>query len=103
MLTAEDNEMLTKVGPGTPAGELLRRYWHPVAIAADLTPENPTMFLRRLGEDLVLFQTPTGDVGLLHDRCAHRGVSLSYGRVEARGIARARQARQLRSAGVRQT
>jgi len=87
MLTAEENEMMTRVGPGTPAGELLRRYWHPVAIAADLTPENPTMFLRRLGEDLVLFQTPTGDVGLLHDRCAHRGVSLSYGRVEARGIA----------------
>ncbi|HWH80475.1 MAG TPA: Rieske 2Fe-2S domain-containing protein [Candidatus Binatus sp.] len=87
MLTAEENEMMTRVGPGTPAGELLRRYWHPVAIAADLTPENPTMFLRRLGEDLVLFQTPTGDVGLLDDRCAHRGVSLSYGRVEARGIA----------------
>ena len=87
MLTAEQNEYLTRVGPGTPAGELLRRYWHPVAIAADLTAENPTMFLRRLGEDLVLFQTPKGEIGLLHDRCAHRGVSLSYGRVEDRGIA----------------
>jgi len=87
MITAEENEMMTKVGPGTPAGELLRRYWHPVAIAADLTPENPTMFLRRLGEDLVLFRTTGGEVGLLHDRCAHRGASLSYGRVEERGIA----------------
>jgi 5,5'-dehydrodivanillate O-demethylase len=87
MLTAEENELMTKVGPGTPAGELLRRYWHPVAIAADLTPENPTMFLRRLGEDLVLFRTPGDEVGLLHDRCPHRGVSLSYGRVEVRGIA----------------
>ncbi len=87
MLTAEENEMLTRVGPGTPAGELLRRYWHPVAIAADLTPENPTRFVRILGEDLVLFVTPKGEAGLLHDRCAHRGASLSYGRVEDRGIA----------------
>ena len=74
MLTAEENEMLTRVGPGTPAGELLRRYWHPVAIAADLTPENPTKFVRILGEDLVLFVTPKGEPGLLHDRCSHRGV-----------------------------
>jgi 5,5'-dehydrodivanillate O-demethylase len=87
MLTAEENELLTRVGPGTPAGELLRRYWHPVAIAADLTPESATKFVRILCEDLVLFQTPTGEVGLLNDRCAHRGVSLSYGRVEERGIA----------------
>ena len=79
--------MMTKVGPGTPAGELLRRYWHPVAIAADLTAENPTLFLRRLGEDLVLFRTTKDEVGLLHDRCSHRGVSLSYGRVEERGLA----------------
>ena len=87
MLTAEENEYLTRVGPGTPAGELLRRYWHPVAIAADLTPESPTKFVRILGEDLVLFVTPEGEPGLLNDRCAHRGASLSYGRVEARGIA----------------
>jgi 5,5'-dehydrodivanillate O-demethylase len=87
MLTAEENDFLTRVGPGTPAGELLRRYWHPISIAADLTPENPTKFVRILGEDLVLFQTPSGEAGLLHDRCAHRGVSLSYGRVEERGIA----------------
>ena len=87
MLTAEENETLTRVGPGTPAGELLRRYWHPISIAADLTPENPTKFVRILGEDLVLFQTPKDEVGLLHDRCSHRGASLSYGRVEERGLA----------------
>ena len=87
MLTAEENEYLTRVGPGTPVGELLRRYWHPVAIAADLTPETPTKFVRILGEDLVLFVTAEGAAGLLNDRCAHRGASLSYGRVEARGIA----------------
>ena len=87
MLTAEENEMLTRVGPGTPAGELLRRYWHPIAIAADLTPESPTKFVRILGENLVLFVTPKGEPGLLHDRCSHRGASLSYGRVEERGLA----------------
>ncbi|MBM4261392.1 MAG: Rieske 2Fe-2S domain-containing protein [Deltaproteobacteria bacterium] len=86
MLTAEENDFMTRVGPGTPAGELLRRYWHPISIAADLTPENPRKFVRILGEDLVLFVTPKGEAGLLHDRCAHRGVSLSYGRVEERGI-----------------
>ncbi len=87
MLTAEDNEILTRVGPGTPAGELLRRYWHPIAIAAELPEDNPVKFVRILCEDLVLFQTKKGEAGLLHDRCSHRGASLSYGRVEERGIA----------------
>jgi 5,5'-dehydrodivanillate O-demethylase oxygenase subunit len=87
MLTAEENEMLTRVGPGTPAGELLRRYWHPVAIAAEVPEDNPVKFVRILCEDLVLFHTPNGEPGLLDDRCSHRGASLSYGRVEERGIA----------------
>jgi hypothetical protein len=76
MLTAAENEFLTRVGPSTPGGELPRCYWHPVAMAADLPPENPTKFVRILGEDLVLFQTTNGEVGLLHDRCAHRGAVL---------------------------
>src|SRR3954467_10868455 len=87
MLTAEENEMLTRVGPGTPAGELLRRYWHPVAIASELTEDNPVKFVRILCEDLVLFKTKNGEPGLLEDRCSHRGASLSYGRVEERGLA----------------
>jgi 5,5'-dehydrodivanillate O-demethylase len=87
MLTQEENEMLTRVGPGTPAGELLRRYWHPVAIAQELSDENPVKYVRILGEDLVLFRDKKGRLGLLHDRCSHRGASLSYGRVEERGIA----------------
>ncbi|HWO42386.1 MAG TPA: Rieske 2Fe-2S domain-containing protein [Candidatus Eisenbacteria bacterium] len=87
MLTPEENEMLTRVGPGTPAGELLRRYWHPVAIASELPQDNPVKFVRILGEDLVLFRTGTGEAGLLHDRCSHRGASLSYGTVDERGIA----------------
>jgi len=87
MLTREENELLTRVGPGTPAGELLRRYWHPVAVAQELTAEKPTRFVRVLGEDLVLFRDKKGRVGLIADRCPHRGASFLYGRVEERGIA----------------
>lgn len=86
-MTQAENDFLTRVGPGQPAGELLRRYWHPVAVAKELTDENPTKFVRILGEDLVLFRDKKGRVGLLADRCAHRGASLVYGRVEERGIA----------------
>jgi 5,5'-dehydrodivanillate O-demethylase len=86
MLTQEQNERLTRVGPRTPAGELLRRYWHPVAVAQELSEERPTQFVRILGEDLVLFRDKRGRVGLLADHCPHRGASLLYGRVEERGI-----------------
>ena len=87
MLTKAANDMLTRVGSGQPAGELLRRYWLPVGVASELTAEKPTQVVRILGETLVLFRTTKGEVGLIDDRCAHRGVSLSYGRVEERGIA----------------
>ena len=86
MLTREDNEKLTRVGPGTPAGELLRRYWHPIAVASEITPESPTKAVRILGEDLVIFLDKSGRWGLLADHCAHRSASLVYGRVEERGI-----------------
>jgi len=86
VLTKEENELLTRVGPGTPAGELLRRYWHPICVARELTDENPTKFVRFLCEDLVLFKDKSGNVGLIQDHCAHRGASLMYGRVEERGI-----------------
>jgi 5,5'-dehydrodivanillate O-demethylase oxygenase subunit len=85
-LTQALNERLTGVGPGTPGGELLRRYWHPVAMLSALSDESPTEFVRILGEDLVLFRDKSGDVGLIQDHCAHRGASLLYGRVEERGI-----------------
>ena len=87
METQEMNDLLTLVGPGQPAGELLRRYWYPVAVARELTNEQPTRFVRLLGEDLVLFRDKSGRVGLLADHCAHRSASLVYGRVEERGIA----------------
>ena len=75
---------LTRVARGTPMGELLRRYWHPIGLAADAS-ETPRM-VRALGEDLVLFRDRAGRCGLLYPRCAHRGASLFYGRVEERGI-----------------
>jgi 5,5'-dehydrodivanillate O-demethylase len=87
MLTKEENEFITRVGPGQPAGELLRRYWHPVAYVQELTDENPTAFVRILGEDLVIFRDKSGNVGLIGDHCPHRGASMLYGRVEERGIA----------------
>jgi len=66
-------------------GELMRRYWHPVAVAKELD-EQPTKFVRILGEDLVLFKDKSGHAGLIQDHCPHRGASLLYGRVEERGI-----------------
>ena len=59
-------------------GNLLRRYWHPVATLQDLEREH-VLPLRRLGEDLVLFKTRKGDMGLIQQRCAHRAISLAYG------------------------
>ncbi len=87
MLTSQANKRLTRVGAGTPGGELLRRYWQPISVAQELTEKNPTKFVRILGEDLVLFRNKKGSIGLIGDRCPHRGASLSYGRVEERGIA----------------
>ncbi len=75
---------LTEVRRGTPMGELLRRYWHPVGLASD-AGETPRR-VRVLGEDLILFRDRQGRAGLLHERCAHRGASLYYGRTEAQGI-----------------
>lgn len=75
---------LTEVGPGTPMGELLRRYWHPIGLSADAT-DTPRQ-VRVLGEDLILFRDKTGRPGLVYPHCAHRGASLYYGKVEERGI-----------------
>lgn len=75
---------LVRVGKGTPMGELLRRYWHPVATSAQATATPRKV--RALGEDLVLFRDGAGTVGLLHARCCHRGTTLYYGKVEEQGI-----------------
>ncbi len=81
--SAPDPE-LTAVGPGTPCGEYLRRFWQPVAMATQLG-ERP-LAIRALGEDLVVFRDRSGDVGLVHKHCAHRRMSLEFGRIEEHGI-----------------
>ncbi len=78
------NTTLAQVGAGTPMGELLRRYWHPIGLAADAT-DTPSK-VRVLGEDLILFRDKGGRPGLVYPHCAHRGTSLYYGKVEERGI-----------------
>ena len=80
----EPDPMLTRVGPGTPCGELMRRYWQPVCLSADLKDLPKPVHI--LGEDLVAFRDGEGKAGLLFFRCSHRGTSLEYGRVEARGL-----------------
>ncbi|MGH7797555.1 MAG: Rieske 2Fe-2S domain-containing protein [Candidatus Binatia bacterium] len=86
MLTREENDTLTRVGKGTPAGELLRRYWMPAAVAAEFTDENPIKAVRLLGEDLVIYRDKTGRYGLVGEHCSHRKASLAFGRVDEEGI-----------------
>ena len=85
MLSREENELFTRVGAGTPAGEFLRRYWHPVALAEEFK-EKQTKRLRVLGEDLVLYKGQDGEYGLVQENCPHRGASLFYGKVEGNNI-----------------
>ncbi len=86
MLSVEQNERLTRVGPGTPMGELMRRYWHPIAASVELDADNPTKEVRLLGEDLVLYRDAKGTLGLIEPSCAHRKANLSYGIPEENGI-----------------
>jgi 5,5'-dehydrodivanillate O-demethylase len=85
MITEQENETLTRIGPGTPCGELMRRYWHPIAGASELD-YNPTKRVRILGEDLVLYRDRSGTMGLIEQQCAHRRVDLFYGIPEATGL-----------------
>ena len=85
MLSADQNKALTQVGAGTLMGELLRRYWMPIAAVAELE-ERPTKPVRLLGEDLVLYRDKGGRYGLLDRHCAHRRADLSYGIVEDCGL-----------------
>lgn len=85
MLTAEANERLTRVGSGTPMGELMRRYWIPIRPLAQLKEEE-VMPVRVLGEDLVLFITGKGVPGLVGERCPHRLTMMKYGIPDADGL-----------------
>jgi phthalate 4,5-dioxygenase oxygenase subunit len=86
MLSRKDNELLVQTGPGTPGGEMMRRYWHPVALTEQLPPDGAPTPCRLLGEDLLLFRDEAGRVGLLGLQCPHRCADLSYGRIEDGGL-----------------
>src|SRR5437762_1985883 len=87
MLKSEDNERLVRVGPGKPAGELMRRYWQPALLCEEL-PENdcPPVRVRLLCEDLVAFRDTSGRIGLVEAYCPHRRAPLFFGRNEECGL-----------------
>jgi phthalate 4,5-dioxygenase len=87
MLSREDNELLTRTGPGTPMGNLYRRFWLPALLPEELPgPDSDPIRFRMLGEDLVAFRDTNGKVGFLQNNCPHRGASLFFGRNEEAGI-----------------
>ncbi|NQV56780.1 MAG: aromatic ring-hydroxylating dioxygenase subunit alpha [Rhodospirillales bacterium] len=87
MLSKEDNELLTRVGPGTPMGNLLRRFWFPAMLEREIAePDSPPVKLRLLGEDLVAFKDTDGRIGILDAYCPHRLVHMYYGRNEECGL-----------------
>ncbi len=85
MLSEAHNRLLTRVGPGTPMGNYLRRYWQPIAGVSEFDKQ-PTKALRLFGEDLVLYKDLSGNFGLIDRQCPHRRADLSYGYVEERGL-----------------
>jgi len=87
MLSREDNELLTQVGPGTPMGDTMRRYWIPALLSWELPePDCPPVRVKLLGEDLIAFRDTQGRIGLLDEFCPHRRVSLFFGRNEECGL-----------------
>lgn len=86
MLSAANNELLCRVGPGTPMGELFRRYWLPAVVASELVADGDPVRLRILGEDLLAFRNSDGDVGIIEPYCAHKLAPLYFGRNEKCGL-----------------
>src|SRR5215510_7217213 len=87
MLSREDNELLCRVGPGTPMGQFMREYWLPAFVPSELTePDSAPMRMRLLGENLIAFKTTSGKYGLMAHNCPHRGASLFFGRNEEEGL-----------------
>src|SRR5207244_13228544 len=81
MLSKAENEVLTRIGPGTPMGNLVRQYWIPVMLSEELAEaDGAPLRVRLLCEDLIMFRDTSGRVGLLDDHCSHRGASLFLGR-----------------------
>lgn len=86
MLSKEQNDFITRVGPGTPAGTLLRRYWQPAALVDELDGKRPVHVVKLLGQQFVLFRDEHGNLGMLDRDCPHRGADLSRGRLEDGGL-----------------
>jgi phenylpropionate dioxygenase-like ring-hydroxylating dioxygenase large terminal subunit len=86
MMTAQQNELITRIGPGTPGGKLMRMYWQPAALADELDGARPVKPVRLLGQDFVLFRDEAGRLGLLDRACPHRGADLAFGRLEDGGL-----------------
>src|SRR5713226_4510399 len=87
MLTQEENDLVTRIGPGTPMGDVIRRYWLPALLSWELPePDCPPVRVKLLGEQLVAFRDTGGRVGILDEACAHRCASLFLGRNENYGL-----------------
>src|SRR6516165_9202068 len=87
MHSQHENDLLTRVGPGTPMGELMRRYWIPAAFSHQIAaPDSPPVRVRLMGENLVLFRDTRGRLGLIDERCPHRTASMFFGRNEECGL-----------------
>src|ERR1041384_4739802 len=87
MLSKESTELLTRVGPGTPMGNLLRRYWMPALLSSEVPQaDSDPVRVRLMGEDLIAFRDTAGRVGLMAHNCPHRGASLFFGRNEEGGL-----------------
>ncbi|WP_396438897.1 Rieske 2Fe-2S domain-containing protein, partial [Limnohabitans sp.] len=92
-MKAEQNELITRIGPSTACGAVMRHYWQPVALVDEFNPAldprmaiRPVKAVRILGQDLVLFRNAQGDYGLLDRDCPHRGADLAFGRNEGDGL-----------------
>ena len=86
MLTTAENQLMTRVGPGTPMGNLLRQYWVPALLSSEIEADGPARKVKLLGEDLVAFRVTSGSVGMVVPHCPHRGASLHFGRNEHEGL-----------------
>lgn len=86
MISRELNETITRTGPGTDAGDVMRRYWQPAALLDELQGNRPVVPVKLLGEDLVLFRDSAGELGLIERACPHRGADLCFGRLEDNGL-----------------
>ena len=87
MLSKADNELLTRVGPGTPMGNLFRQYWLPALMSRELPePDGAPLRVRLLGEDLVAWRNTDGSIGVMQNACPHRGASMFFGRNEENGL-----------------